>query len=332
MPFFARNNAGVAIIVGIASAAVTLSACGGANTGSTLLSTPELTHSPTTKSDTTKVFVANFTSNTVTVYDEEGRQIKTSGSFANLSSPLSIAFDSNNHRLYVTNCAGCSGAGPDYVTVYDDQGNRVSTSGNFNYPNLRPGNLIIDSHNGHIYTLSSTSIGGTIVEVFDEEGHPVHTSGGFPQMLHGGGLALDSNNHLLYSLNRDGFSRLYDEDGHLLRENFMADAGCPGSIAFDSDNRRLYVLKDCGTGGTVPHINVYDEEGNQIPTSGFTSPPLRSPAFLAFDSHNQRFYEVDDCTKVRPGGYITVFDEEGNQIQTIGSFPNIEFGTIAIGS
>ncbi|MBV8338446.1 MAG: hypothetical protein JO343_00690, partial [Candidatus Eremiobacteraeota bacterium] len=59
------------------------------------------------------------------VYDEAGNQITTTGSFPNLSHPGGIAFDPDNHYLYVVN------ERTNAMTVYDEEGNEITTTGSF---------------------------------------------------------------------------------------------------------------------------------------------------------------------------------------------------------
>jgi len=69
------------------------------------------------------VYVPNNLNNTITVYDQNGNQIATSGTLT--SQPVGIAFDSTNGYLYVTY------ENIDTITVYDQNLNQIPTTGTF---------------------------------------------------------------------------------------------------------------------------------------------------------------------------------------------------------
>ncbi len=67
----------------------------------------------------------------ITVFDEAGNIVKTTGTFPNAVAPTAMTFDTHNNRLYVLNVSS--------ITVYDEEGNQISTSGTF--PNAAGNNV-----------------------------------------------------------------------------------------------------------------------------------------------------------------------------------------------
>ena len=115
-----------------------------------------------------QLYVTNNCNNTMTVYDQNGNQITTSGAFANLHAPRGIAFDPANGHLYVVNDFG--------ITVYDQSGNQIATSGGF--PGLIGLGIAFDPSNQLLYATS----GITTVSVYDQNGNPIAVSGKFPNL------------------------------------------------------------------------------------------------------------------------------------------------------
>jgi len=64
-------------------------------------------------------------------------------------------------------------------------------------------------------------------------------------------------------------------------------------------------------------ITAYDQNGNQITTSG-TFPNLNQPQGIAFDSSNGDLYVVNTGSST-----VTEYDESGDQITPLGGFPNV---------
>jgi NHL repeat-containing protein len=106
----------------------------------------------------------------VTVYDEQGNQQSTSGSWPGLANPIGIAYDSNNGDFYVADNANNT------VKVYDAQGNAISVAGS--WANLAsPIDLRYDPNNHLIYVASSFPFGSSSIDVFDEQGNAQTVSG-----------------------------------------------------------------------------------------------------------------------------------------------------------
>lgn len=216
-------------------------------------------------------FDASNSASTVHVYDQTGHQITTTGSFPNLLTPIGIAFDTSNHRLYVPDHADGT------VKVFDEDGNPVATSGTFTAL-IDPDSIAFDPLNNHLYV--GTRLPGepelSTVNVYDEDGHQITTSGTFPNLFIPEGIAFDSSNQLLYVVsNGDSMINVYDQNGNAVSA-FPVIPGSPFAIAFDASNHQLYVTECC----SQPPIEVFDQSGTRVSTSG-TFPNASAPFGIA---------------------------------------------------
>ena len=266
----------------------------------------------------TKLYVVNscMASNTVavsyiTVYDEKGNQVPTTGSFPNLATlSLSITFDSVDQELFVgQDRIGMPGLAN--VFVYDRNGNQIVTSGLFPVPNAPPEGMAFDPLNLHLYV--AFGIANAIV-VYDRNGNTVSTTGTFPNLNSPHAVAVDSLNQRLYVPNSGNNSvTVYDQNGNQVSTTgTFPNLSSPFDITFDSSNRQLYVL---GTGSLGSIVNVFDENGNPISITG-TFPNLNNAGDIAFDPSNRQLY-------VPQGNTIAVYDQNGNKLTTTGTFPNL---------
>jgi DNA-binding beta-propeller fold protein YncE len=101
--------------------------------------------------------------NTILAYSNSGHLIST-GPWTGLNNVGGIAYDTNDHALYVSS----HNAGSNGVTAYDLFGHSKTLTGGFAAVN-QPGALVFDPYNTHIYVVS----GAATVAEYDEQGNVV---------------------------------------------------------------------------------------------------------------------------------------------------------------
>lgn len=252
------------------------------------------------------IVVTNYgTSNTGTVYDQDGNQQAAPGGFPNLSAPDGSAYDPANGLIYVTNYVGNS------VTVYDKNGNQQTAPGGF--PNVNnPIGIAYDSANGFLYV---TNNGNNGVTVYDQYGTQRNVSGTFPNLDSPYHIAYDPANGFLYVANYGNNTvTVYDQNGNQQTvAGSFANLNGPVGIAFDSINRFLYV-----TNNSAPvSVTVYDQNGIQQSVSG-TFTQLDAPYGIAFDAANGFLYVANS------NNTVTVYDNSGNQQSVTGIFQDLD--------
>ena len=294
----------------VCASLLTLGGCGGGGSTSSLPAQPGQQQNPgqtpvppSTTTSSVKIYSTNLVLHTISVYDEEGHPIANCP-FSGLMNPFQIVFDSNNQRLYGTHF----GAGIP-VLAFDLNGNSIKTKGAF--PGAG-GLITFDSNNHRLYTFSG---GAAPATVFDEEGFPVTTSGTFPNADQAFAVAYDPFNRQIYVGNITGPGvTVYDEQGNQIPFPFQSSCDGISALAFDPHNRHFYISGPLTPMCGPPNVNVFDEAGNTVKTTG-TFPNADSPTAMTVDTHNNRLYVLGNFG-------ITVYDEEGNQISTSGTFPN----------
>jgi DNA-binding beta-propeller fold protein YncE len=261
-----------------------------------------------------RIFVTNAVG--ITVYDQNGNQQTTSGSFPNLSTPAGLGFDPVNGFLYVPNTGNSS------ITVYDQNGNQ-QTLGAAAFRNVTvPGVVAYDPANNLLYV---ASISNNSVTAFDQNGIQQTLSGaGFPTLNFPSDIAYDSANGFLYITSLQGGSggngsvAAFDQNGNpqTLSGNFP-NLNQPAGIAFDPVNDFLYVANSNNN-----TVTVYDQNGNQqnLGASAFPATSISSPSDIVYNPVNGLFYVTNDGTDT-----VTAFDHNGNP-QTLSAanpFPNV---------
>lgn len=135
-------------------------------------------------SNNDEIYVLNGSPNdNITVYDQSGNQITPTGLFpvVPLCGPSGIAYDSENHELYMTNI-GC-----ETVSVFDQQGNPITPSGAFQGLDC-PQSVAFDSANNDLYVTDDgvhhicEVVNGGSITVYDQNGNEVITTGNFPNL------------------------------------------------------------------------------------------------------------------------------------------------------
>jgi DNA-binding beta-propeller fold protein YncE len=251
------------------------------------------------------LYVSNFKNNTITVYDQRGNQISTSGTFPNLDEPSGSAFDPVNGELYVANNANST------ITVYNQNGGQISEAAG-TFPSLdEPLGIAFDPVNDDLYVTNS---GNGTITVYNQSGGQIsEASGAFPSLDGPFGIVFDPVEGLLYVTDEANSSiTVYSPSGILVgTSGTFPNLDDPAGIAFDPVNGELYVANWANSS-----VTVYDENGNQITPSG-TFPNLLVPYGIAFDPVNDELYAASSDNNM-----INVYDQNGN-ILGLGLFPNV---------
>jgi DNA-binding beta-propeller fold protein YncE len=259
--------------------------------------------------------VTNARSNTITVYDREGRQVKTEGSFPDVNFPEAITYDEVDHLLYVTmeSTAGSS------VVVYDTEGNELAGCG---FPITGGIGLAFDPYHRQLYVADNGVLPGPgTVRVYDQAGKVIRTSGTFFVLINPVAVALDAHNGRLYVLEIDGTGphlggliEVFDLVGNsIITSGSFPQLSVPAAIAFDSSNDRFYV-PNSALGG----MTVYDEEGDlvdQFPL--LIGDSGGGPSAITFDDSNNLLYLAGS------NDTVTAYDQDGRVSPTKGGFPNL---------
>ena len=196
------------------------------------------------------LYVPNYFSDTLTVYDQDGNSIATLGVFPDLHQPFGAAFDSINGQIYATNSANST------IRVFDQNGNPVNVSGTF--PNLNaPRGIAFDPLNSQLYVVNS---GNSTITVYDPNGNQITGLSSFPNLSYPQSITFDSINGLLYVTNYNNNTvTVYDPFGNqVTTSGSFAGVSGPGGIVFDAVNGQLYVTNKPDA------ITTYDQNGNYI--------------------------------------------------------------------
>lgn len=130
------------------------------------------------------IYAANFNTNVVAGYSEDGTAVTSVGAFPNVDQSFGLAFDSENQWVYVSN-HGTERA----VTVYDASGNQLSPSGGFTVATF-PYGIAYDPYNDRLYVANVFSAPGSVME-FDGEGNNLPLgSGAFSNVNYPWGIAV----------------------------------------------------------------------------------------------------------------------------------------------
>jgi DNA-binding beta-propeller fold protein YncE len=165
----------------------------------------------------------------ITVFDEQGNQVRVSGTFDGEILPKALTFDPANRRLYA---ATPFTANP--ISVFDENGNRVTTSGSFPHTNF-PVGVTFDPCNRRIYVLNGSF--PFKPTVYDENGNQVVTAGLFPNLTFPSAIAFDASNRHIYIANSITPPpslpiAVFDENGNpVLASGGFPDVSSPLGIA-----------------------------------------------------------------------------------------------------
>jgi hypothetical protein len=217
-----------------------------------------------------RIFVANYSDNTVKAYDLDGNAAGPSNAIS-LVNPMAVAMDTDTQRIYVTT----HDVG---LFVFDSSGAPVTTSGNWKQPASPPHGtpnafpydptaLLISGrgrgNGGSVYTEDTAS--GAIV-VYDTDGN---WRMGFDGNNGVSGLAQDPVSGRIYGTFSARGITVFDEIGNLIDvPGTWPNIHQPVGIGYNPANGYLYVNNSQGAAHAGPNVPVYDQNGNQISTSG----------------------------------------------------------------
>ena len=100
-----------------------------------------------------RLFVVNGGNNTITVYDEKGNLLQTSGGFPNVDGPGGIAYDPLDRLLYVA----MSGRTGTSIATYNTDGHELATCG---FPIAGGIGVAFDPSNRELYVADFGSLPG----------------------------------------------------------------------------------------------------------------------------------------------------------------------------
>ncbi len=254
----------------------------------------------------------------MTVYDENGSQIPTQGTFPNLDGfPGAITVDPFRQQIYVANTVGG-------VAVFGENGVQNTSFGHFGFEEY-PQGIAFDTSNREFYITDSLQ---NEISQYDEDGNYLGGVASSNGLYNPGNIASDPLNRDLYIIslhNPPAFMSRMDENGNVVKGNGLG--GFPGlvdplAVGFDSVNRHLYVTDLLSKVGPASWtVKAFDENGDPIPTSG-TFPNLGSaPTSIAFDPATRHLFFAS--TNAAGNGQIQVYDDNGNPISTTGGFPHM---------
>ena len=248
------------------------------------------------------------------------------------SNPYAVAYDPDNHTVYVTNNADGT------VTPIDATTNTVGTA----IPaGSNPYAVVYDPDNHTVYVTNNTN--GTVTPIdatTNMAGTPIR-AGAYPF-----GVAYDPDNHTLYVTNAEnGTVTPIDATTNTAGTPISAGSS-PNEVAYDPDNHTIYVANSNTAGtvtpidattntpgtpihvGTYPHGVVYDPDnhllyvanfggGTVTPidattnTAGTPIPAGAYPFAVAYDPANHTLYVTND-----PAGTVTPIDATTNTVGT----------------
>ena len=213
--------------------------------------------------------------------------------------PNSIAFDSENNRMYVTNSGGSwnenNPLAGDSISVIDTSSNivieTVTAAGAGGHGNT-PHGIAFDSANNRVYyAIGNWQFVEDYVSVMNTADNSVSakvTVGERPE-----DIAFDSANNRMYvtNTNDDTVSVINTANNSVIATISVGDG--PNGIAFDSANNRMYVANN-----TDDTVSVIDTATNSVID---TIPVGDNPNSIAFDPVNNRMYVTnyqDDTVSV----------------------------------
>jgi uncharacterized protein YjiK len=272
-----------------------------------------------------RLFVAQFGNHRVTIYDvtaitdgENAINVLGQADFtssaaattqAGMNQPRSLAYDSTNNRLFV------SQLGNHRVTVYDvaaitDGENAIDLLGQYDGTNLAAPVPIYTKGSSGVPHDSPNRVGfnNPYGSAIDTVNHRLFVA--------------DTSNHRVLVYNLDVSNNLIDRvpDNVLGQPNFVSNTAAttqagmasPYGLAYDSTNNRLFVSESGNSRVTVYDVTAITDGENAInvlgqalfttSASATTQAGMASPPALAYDSTNNRLFVAQTNQRV------TVYD------------------------
>ena len=222
--------------------------------------------------------------------------------------PNSIAFDSENNRMYVTNSGGTwnennplAGDSISVIDTFSYEVETVTAAGAGGHGNTPHGIAFDSANNRMYYAIGNWQYVEDYVSVMNTADNSVSakvTVGERPE-----DIAFDSANNRMYvtNSNDDTVSVINTANNSVIATISVGDH--PTDLAFDSANNRMYVLNY--EGDSVSVINTANNSVIATISVG------DGPTSIAFDSANNRIYvanQIDDTVSVIDTATNSVID------------------------
>ena len=230
--------------------------------------------------------------------------------------PNSIAFDSENNRMYVTNSGGTwnennplAGDSISVIDTFSYEVETVTAAGAGGHGNTPHGIAFDSANNRMYYAIGNWQYVEEYVSVMNTADNSVSakvTVGERPE-----DIAFDSANNRMYvtNSNDDTVSVINTANNSVIATISVGDG--PTSIAFDSANNRMYVTNvrddsvsviNTANNSVIATVPVGEQAGKEFEGA---------PNGIAFDSANNRIYvanQIDDTVSVIDTATNSVID------------------------
>ncbi|MGZ3519861.1 MAG: hypothetical protein ACXWNK_18220 [Vulcanimicrobiaceae bacterium] len=238
------------------------------------------THYPITPAAAVYVAYENGGTGSVLAFDQNGNAIKTAGSFAGVVDPKGIAYDADDHLLFVAD----SGAGK--ILAFDENGNASTTVTPIAYAGASA--VAYDAQNKQLYVASGSN---NSVGVFTAAGAPVTTAGTFSGVSNPNGVAIsfgnaDSTGNIYVTSATAGTAPLaFKDDGTATTPSLNQDSTyASGGIAYDVNQNAFWVSASAVSAYQLVQYSSFGF-GSQTYSTG-----LNAPAGVAFNPLNNEIY------------------------------------------
>ena len=247
------------------------------------------------------IYVADYGSSSVFVYDGLGNKLTPSGGFIGINLPYAIAFDQANGIVYVG-----GGNSTFFLKAFDRNGTSQAVSGTF--PGATSSNVLSLTYvpaNQLIYDVNLYET----VAAYDANGNAKTLTPGTFSTIGSHAFAYDPSNGYLYSAS--GTVYAYDVNGthETLSGTFPGLSSGALSVAYNGFNGFLYV-----TSVYPSMVLAFDQNGNAVSLSG-TFPNIdgnsNQPQAIAADAVTGHVFVLTNT------GYMFAFDQNGNALWTV---------------
>lgn len=266
---------------------------------------PPTSSQPICPSGKSCVVVANSGNNTITVYDEQGKQIQTPpNAFPDLNEPDGITYDGKNGYFYVMN------TGNHEITAYDLDGNEAPLTSGFPI-NVNGEDIKYDPMNDSLYVNDPTD--SQIFVYNASTGSQIFPNPGFGNVDQPWGVFWNPTTNYVYVSNGINNSiEVYGQDGtpvNLTGPFFGLKS--PDDFVVDTATGNMYVTEASGdnSGGcSFSGLAEYDINGNNItPQNAFST--VHCPDDMLIDPTNAQIYVANIY-----GNNITIYNMRGQDI------------------
>lgn len=209
------------------------------------------------------IYVLNYAAGNnsfVTAYDVKGNQQPLTGGFPFITKPTGIVYDSHDGLIYISDTP--SGKKPT-VSAFTEQGKPQRLTGTFG-TGAPEQDLTFDPKNDFIYVAE-----GKTIHAYDEQGVRQTLTGAFLNADTPSTIVHDAHTGGIYAAQSvlGGTVVVYDDEGHLIKQNPGFNLSNPLSVAYDPATNFIYVTI-ATTGQHGGHVALFDEQGTPQSLSG----------------------------------------------------------------